>query len=242
MSAKPSSRSSDARAYLKRSTRNSRDTTIYAIFQRAIMADDWCARRLSLRNDPGTHASLSPQSFLRDSREPARHRAENSQASRPALGRQRQRCPRPRPSFPSPLCRDRPPQPAKNRRCTARYNRHARSEDHRAPAAGCPLQGAYKVLVEDETGDVLLVFFLAITHQSERSCRWRNHCWISGKLEVFGTDTQMVHHEQCARQRRLCGMAPRQPGSRSTQGALSKVARKGDRCGAGQNPRLAGVA
>jgi hypothetical protein len=107
---------------------------------------DWCARRLLLRNDPGTHASLSPQSSLRDSREPARHRAENSQASRPALGEGRRGGPRDRPSFPSPLCRDRPPQPAENRRCPS-------STGRRVPAPGRPTRSWSQIVHPDRVLD-----------------------------------------------------------------------------------------
>jgi ATP-dependent DNA helicase RecG len=67
----------------------------------------------------------------------------------------------------------------------------ARVAEHRPP--GPRSKAPYKVLVEDETGDVLLVFFLANHQWIERSLPVGERRWISGKLELWEGYRQMVH-------------------------------------------------
>ena len=68
---------------------------------------------------------------------------------------------------------------------------------HRAsPAAGPLFQSALHVLVEDETGDVELVFFLANPDWIERSLPIGATRWISGKLELYDGRRQMVHPDR----------------------------------------------
>ena len=51
----------------------------------------------------------------------------------------------------------------------------------------------YRVLVEDDTGDVLLVFFLSNHAWIEKSLPMGEERWISGKLELYDGHRQMVH-------------------------------------------------
>ncbi len=70
----------------------------------------------------------------------------------------------------------------------------AKIVDHMPP--GARSKAPYKVLVEDETGDVLLVFFLANHHWIERSLPLGATRWISGKLELWDGHRQMVHPDR----------------------------------------------
>src|ERR1700704_5850258 len=63
--------------------------------------------------------------------------------------------------------------------------------EHRPP--GARSKAPYKVLVEDDTGDVLLVFFLANHHWIEKSLPLGAVRWISGKLELWEGHRQIVH-------------------------------------------------
>ena len=112
--------------------------------------------------------------------------------------------------------------------------------EHRPP--GARSKAPYKVLVEDETGDILLVFFLANHHWIEKSLPLGETRWISGKLRTVGRASPDRASRPRAGQRRLCQNGAGRASLSFNRGALSKDARQGDRCGADQNPRLAGVA
>ena len=67
--------------------------------------------------------------------------------------------------------------------------------EHRAPP-GRNSRAPYRVLAEDETGDVLLVFFLANSDWIERSLPIGAKRWVSGKLELWEGHLQMVHPDR----------------------------------------------
>ena len=70
----------------------------------------------------------------------------------------------------------------------------ARVTEHREPHARS--RAPFKVLVEDDTGDVELVFFLA-NHEWVRSRLPVGATrWISGKLELWDGRRQMVHPDR----------------------------------------------
>jgi ATP-dependent DNA helicase RecG len=70
----------------------------------------------------------------------------------------------------------------------------ARITEHRAPPPRS--KAPYKVLVEDDTGDVLLVFFLANHQWIEKSLPLGATRWISGKLEIWDGYRQIVHPDR----------------------------------------------
>ncbi len=70
-----------------------------------------------------------------------------------------------------------------------------RVAEHRRPE-GRYSKGPYKVLVEDETGDALLVFFLANADWIERSLPVGETRWVSGKLELYDGHRQIVHPDR----------------------------------------------
>jgi ATP-dependent DNA helicase RecG len=67
--------------------------------------------------------------------------------------------------------------------------------EHRRPE-GRYAKGPFKVLVEDETGDALLVFFLANTEWVERSLPIGATRWVSGRLELYDGHRQIVHPDR----------------------------------------------
>jgi len=70
-----------------------------------------------------------------------------------------------------------------------------RVAEHRRPE-GRYSKGPYKVLVEDETGDALLVFFLANVDWIERSLPIGATRWVSGRLELYDGYRQIVHPDR----------------------------------------------
>jgi ATP-dependent DNA helicase RecG len=69
-----------------------------------------------------------------------------------------------------------------------------RVAEHRRPDAR--RKGPFRVLVEDETGDAELVFFLANTEWIERSLPLGATRWVSGRLELYDGHRQIVHPDR----------------------------------------------
>jgi ATP-dependent DNA helicase RecG len=84
----------------------------------------------------------------------------------------------------------------------------------------------YKVLVEDETGDVLLVFFLANHHWIENSLPIGATRWVSGKLELWEGHRQIVHPDHVLDQAGIAKMMPIEPVYHSTEGLFQKTLSK----------------
>ncbi|WP_036260986.1 ATP-dependent DNA helicase RecG [Methylocapsa aurea] len=93
--------------------------------------------------------------------------------------------------------------------------------EHRPP--GPRSKAPYRVLVEDETGDVLLVFFLANHQWIEKSLPLGAKRWISGKLELWEGHRQMVHPDRVLDAEGLAKMAPVEPVYALTEGLFPKV-------------------
>ena len=66
--------------------------------------------------------------------------------------------------------------------------------EHRPPKAHS--KAPYRVLVEDDTGDVQLIFFLANHQWVERALPLGETRWISGQLELDDGHLQMVHPDR----------------------------------------------
>ncbi len=81
----------------------------------------------------------------------------------------------------------------------------------------------YKVLVEDETGDVLLVFFLANRQWIEKSLPIGERRWISGKLELWDGHRQMVHPDRVLDAEGLANMLQVEPVYGLTEGLQPRV-------------------
>jgi ATP-dependent DNA helicase RecG len=93
--------------------------------------------------------------------------------------------------------------------------------EHRPP--GPRSKAPYKVLVEDETGDVLLVFFLANHHWIEKSLPLGATRWVSGKLELWDGHRQIVHPDRVLDSEGFARMAPVEPVYPSTEGLFQKT-------------------
>ncbi len=87
-------------------------------------------------------------------------------------------------------------------------------------------KGPYRVLVEDETGDVLLVFFLANHQWIERSLPVGARLWISGRLELWDGHRQMVHPDRILDAEGFAKMAPVEPVYPATEGLSQRVLSK----------------
>ncbi len=96
----------------------------------------------------------------------------------------------------------------------------------------------YKVLVEDETGDVLLVFFLANHHWIETSLPIGATRWVSGKLELWEGHRQIVHPDHVLDQEGVAKMLPVEPVYHATEGLSQKTIGKATHAALAKLPQL----
>jgi ATP-dependent DNA helicase RecG len=83
----------------------------------------------------------------------------------------------------------------------------ARVAEHRRPQGRYAKQ-PFRVLVEDGTGDVELVFFLANADWIERSLPIGETRWISGRMELYDGRRQMVHPDRVLDEAGLAKLPP----------------------------------
>ena len=100
----------------------------------------------------------------------------------------------------------------------------ARVAEHRAPPPRS--RAPFKVLVEDETGDVTLVFFLANHAWIEKSLPLGAERWISGKLELYDGHRQMVHPDRVVDAEGFATMPLIEPVYGLTEGLYPRVLAK----------------
>ena len=112
----------------------------------------------------------------------------------------------------------------------------AKVTDHRAPPPRS--RAPYKVLVEDDTGDVLLVFFLANHGWIEKSLPLGAERWISGKLELWDGHRQMVHPDHVVDEAGFASMPLAEPVYGLTDGLYPRVLRKAVDAGLARLPPL----
>ncbi|QGM98844.1 ATP-dependent DNA helicase RecG [Methylocystis parvus] len=93
----------------------------------------------------------------------------------------------------------------------------ARVAEHRKPHGRYAKQ-PFRVLVEDDTGDVELVFFLANPDWIERSLPIGATRWISGRVELYDGRRQMVHPDRVLDEAGLAKLAPYEPVYGLTEG------------------------
>jgi ATP-dependent DNA helicase RecG len=112
----------------------------------------------------------------------------------------------------------------------------ARVVSHHAP--GPRGKAPYKVLVEDDTGDILLVFFLANHQWIEKSLPVGETRWISGKLELWDGHRQMVHPDRVLDEASLAKLPPVEPVYGLTEGLHQRVVGKAISAALSRLPKL----
>jgi len=93
---------------------------------------------------------------------------------------------------------------------------------HRPPPPG-RARAPYKVLVEDETGDVTLVFFNAQRVRLEKALPLGARRFISGKLELWDGQRQMVHPDRILDERGAADLPAVETIYGSTEGLSSRL-------------------
>ena len=96
----------------------------------------------------------------------------------------------------------------------------------------------YKVLVEDETGDVELVFFLANVEWIKKRLPVGATRWVSGKLEMWDGHLQMVHPDRVMDAEELARMPAVEPVYGLTEGLYPRVVAKAAQGALARLPRL----
>ena len=94
--------------------------------------------------------------------------------------------------------------------------------EHRAPA-NTRGKAPFKVLVEDDTGDCELVFFLANHSWIEKALPVGARRWVSGKLENWDGHLQMVHPDKIMTEDELAKLPPVEPIYGLTDGLHQRV-------------------
>ncbi len=98
----------------------------------------------------------------------------------------------------------------------------ARVVEHRPPRG----KGPYRVLVEDGTGDLTLVFFRANGGWVEKALPIGATRWVSGLVEIFDYYKQMVHPDRILDEEGLKSLPPVEPVYGLTEGLFPRVMAK----------------
>ena len=109
--------------------------------------------------------------------------------------------------------------------------------DHQPPP-NARARAPYRVLVEDETGDMLLVFFLANHQWIERSLPIGAKRWVSGKLELWEGHLQMVHPDKILDEAALAKLPPVEPVYGLTEGLTQRTVQKAAEAALAKLPEL----
>jgi ATP-dependent DNA helicase RecG len=112
-----------------------------------------------------------------------------------------------------------------------------RVAEHRPPP-NARSKAPFKVLVEDETGDVELVFFLANHDWIRRQLPLGATRWVSGKLEMWDGHLQMVHPDRVMDAEALAKMPAVEPVYGLTEGLFPRVLAKAAQGALARLPRL----
>ncbi len=97
----------------------------------------------------------------------------------------------------------------------------ARVVEHRPPS-GRYAKGPYRVLVEDDTGDLQLVFFHSNVDWIQKSLPVGEVRWISGRLELYEGHLQMTHPDKVLDATGLARLPPVEPVYGLTEGLYQR--------------------
>jgi ATP-dependent DNA helicase RecG len=106
--------------------------------------------------------------------------------------------------------------------------------EHRPPRA----KGPYRVLTEDGTGDLTLIFFRANGGWVEKALPLGATRWVSGLVEIFDYYKQMVHPDRILDEEGLKGLPPVEPVYGLTEGLFPRVMAKAAAGALGRLPDL----
>ena len=95
--------------------------------------------------------------------------------------------------------------------------------NHQPPSSSRSGKAPFKVLVEDETGDVTLIFFHNSAAWIAKSLPIGAKRWISGRLELWDGHLQMVHPDRVMTAEELADMPPVEPIYGLTEGLFPRV-------------------
>jgi ATP-dependent DNA helicase RecG len=98
----------------------------------------------------------------------------------------------------------------------------ARVAEHRPPP-NARSKAPFKVLIEDDSGDVELVFFLANHEWVRKALPLGATRWVSGKLEMWDGHLQMVHPDRVMDSAALAKMPAVEPVYPLTEGLFPRV-------------------
>jgi ATP-dependent DNA helicase RecG len=97
-----------------------------------------------------------------------------------------------------------------------------RVTEHRPPRG----KGPYRVLTEDDTGDLTLVFFRANSGWIDKLLPLGATRWVSGLVEQFDAMRQMVHPDRVLDEAGLAALPPVEPVYGLTEGLFQRIAAK----------------
>ena len=101
----------------------------------------------------------------------------------------------------------------------------ARVTEHRPPTSSRG-KAPFRVLIEDETGDVELVFFLANVEWIKKKLPLGETRWVSGKLELWDGHRQMIHPDKVMDEHEFARMPAVEPVYSLTEGLYARVVQK----------------
>src|SRR5271154_2436514 len=113
----------------------------------------------------------------------------------------------------------------------------AKVTEHREPP-NARSRAPFKVLVEDDTGDVELVFFLANHDWIRKQLPLGETRWVSGKLELWDGHLQMVHPDRVMDAEALAKMPAVEPVYGLTEGLFPRVLAKAAQGALARLPRV----
>ncbi|PWB81233.1 MAG: ATP-dependent DNA helicase RecG [Methylocystaceae bacterium] len=112
-----------------------------------------------------------------------------------------------------------------------------RVAEHRKPQ-GRYAKAPYKVLVEDDTGDAELVFFLANSDWIERSLPIGATRWVSGRLELYDGRRQIVHPDRVLDEAGIAKLPPAEAVHGLTEGLQERFVQRAVEGALAKLPRL----
>ncbi len=101
-----------------------------------------------------------------------------------------------------------------------------RVTEHRPPSGSRSGKAPYRVLVEDDTGDVELVFFLNNPDWIAKKLPLGATRWVSGKLELWDGHKQMIHPDRVMDEFELARMPAVEPVYGLTEGLYPRIVQR----------------